>query len=431
MGLWAVKSDDKVLFGKPMRTRLKGVTVVCAAVGAFGSAAAFSQLPAGAPLSAAPTMLASPAGSGAAQPQLTPDARGDRLWLSWLEPVTGGGRRFRLAELQGDTFSTPVTIVEGTNLLANWADVPSVYVTRRGEIVAQWLERGGGGYGIRLRTSRDGGKTWTAPTAPHPLDSPGEHGFVSFFETADGTPGLVWLDGRGAAGHGTAGHGGQAAMALRATTVTNGTPGAELVVDPRVCDCCPTAATQSGDAVLVAYRDRSDEEIRDISVARFARGSWSPPSRVHADNWQINGCPVNGPAIGASGSTVAVAWFTQATNNTPEVRVAFSKDAAQTFGPAVRVNTGATTGRVGLLLPDASRALVSSIERVDGTSSLVVREVSIDGAVGPLTVVGPMSADRSSGMPRLARHRRRAIFAWTATASGAPSQVQVAAAPLR
>ena len=47
---------------------------------------------------------------------------------------------------------------------------------------------------------------------------------------------------------------------------------------------------------VAVYRDRSPEEIRDISVVRLVDGVWTEPAPVHADNWMIEGCPVNGPA---------------------------------------------------------------------------------------------------------------------------------------
>jgi len=61
---------------------------------------------------------------------------------------------------------------------------------------------------------------------------------------------------------------------------------------------------------IVAYRDRSDTEIRDIYVSRSVGSNWSQPVAVHRDNWQIAACPVNGPALSADGTAVALAWFT-------------------------------------------------------------------------------------------------------------------------
>ena len=59
-------------------------------------------------------------------------------------------------------------------------------------------------------------------------------------------------------------------MALRAATFdSTGKFLKESVVDPRVCECCPTAAAETSDGVIVAYRNRSAGEVRDIYVARL------------------------------------------------------------------------------------------------------------------------------------------------------------------
>lgn len=415
-----------------MRVHLGTLIVLCAisAAAALGQTGQSSLPPPAAPL----TALASPAPVGSAQPNLFADRSG-RVWLSWIEPRAAGGRSVRLASLQGARWSEPVTIAEGANLLANWADFPSVFVARDGTLAAHWLETGltRGAYGIRVATSRDGGRTWTPPAIPHRDNSPAEHGFVSFFDAPDGSPGMIWLDGRDmAGGHaaGAAGHG-PAAMTLRATTIRHGTPGDETVVDRRVCDCCQTSAVAVPDGVVIAYRDRSDEEIRDISVARFTQGQWGPPVTVFADAWQIKSCPVNGPVLAASGDSVAVAWFT-AVGGTSRVQVAFSS-GGRPFSAPIRLDSNVTLGRLAMVMPGPDRVLVSSIERKAGpdlASELVIREARRNGSISAPLAVG-MSADRSSGFARMALVGRRLIVAWTGVTPNAPPRVHVAATELR
>jgi hypothetical protein len=383
------------------------------------------------PFVAPPVEVAAPAPEGASLPFLATDARG-RVWLSWLEPKTGGGHRFRLARWQNGAWSEARTIAEGDNFFANWADVPSIFVTSTGTLAAHWLQRGGGrgtyDYGVRVRTSSDEGRTWTPVAVPHKDASPTEHGFVSFFEGAGSEPGLIWLDGRASAGHASGGHGG--AMSLRSTALKHGVPGEDVLVDDRVCDCCPTTAVRTASGVLVAYRDRSDGDIRDISVSRLSGGAWTKPARVNADDWQINGCPVNGPSLAAAGKSVVVGWFTSA-GGTSRVRVAFSTDNGVTFGAPADVPAATTLGRVAVAMPGAGRALVSSLERLADGAALVVREARADGKIGAMVRVAPMSAERTSGFARVAISGRQAIFAWTDARRGAPSRVKVAVARLR
>ena len=59
-------------------------------------------------------------------------------------------------------------------------------------------------------------------------------------------------------------------MALRTARVelgpVFGVVGASEELDPKVCDCCQTAAAVTDDGPVVVYRNRSDQELRDISA---------------------------------------------------------------------------------------------------------------------------------------------------------------------
>jgi hypothetical protein len=407
-----------------MWTRLASALSVVALLTVAASGAGQNGTSSGSPFAGTVTMIDSPAPAGSAQPAMTVDRSG-RIWLSWLEARAEGGNRYRVASLQGSVWSEPITIAEGETLLANWADVPAIFVTSTGGLAASWLERGPerGRYGIRVRTSTDDGRTWTPTVTPHRDDAVAEHGFVAFFDAPGVGPGLVWLDGREMSR-------GQGNMSLRATTVAGGRPGEEMLVDDRVCDCCQTAAARIDGGVIVAYRDRSDDEIRDISVTRYVNGTWSAPSTVHADNWQINACPVNGPVIAASGRAVAVAWFTL-DGREPLTKVAFSTDGGETFSPPARIDVDQTVGRLGIAMLDAERALVSSIERAGDDSHVVVREVRRNGRTSDIVRIAPIEPGRASGIPRMAVSGREVVFAWTDVSADGPSRVRVASARIK
>jgi hypothetical protein len=219
-------------------------------------------------------------------------------------------------------------------------------------------------------------------------------------------------------------------MTLRATVIKNGAAGAESVIDPRVCDCCQTSAARAGNTVLVAYRDRSDKEIRDTSISRFVNGAWSAPVTVHADGWEINGCPVNGPVVVANGEAAAVSWFTSVAN-TPKALVAFSGDAGKTFGGPIRIDTNLTLGRLAMLMPSADRVLVTSLERGTTGGRLVMREVRKNGTMSEPLLISDATPDRSGGFARLALSGRRVLVAWTDVRPGTPSRVSIASMELR
>ena len=327
--------------------------------------------------------------------------------LSWLEPVPGanlpeGGKgryRLRVSRFQASSWTAPATVTEGEGFFANWADFPAVASNGR-HAVAHWLAVEGAdkyAYSIALAGSADAGATWR-PLGKLPADDvEAEHGFVSWLAEPGPGAGLraFWLDGRGMPGGGP--------MTLRSARVdpTAGSSNEELL-DDRVCDCCQTDAAMTSDGPVVVYRDRSPEEVRDIAIRRLTAAGWSEATRVHADGWHIEGCPVNGPAVAASGRRVAVAWFTGAP--TPRVLLAFSEDSGATFAPPIPLDTDKPLGRVDLVLDPRGNAIVSWLGRdpVDpARSALRLRRLDPSAPAGAAITVSTTTADRASGFPRL------------------------------
>jgi hypothetical protein len=378
--------------------------------------------------------IASPAKPGSAEPYLSVGPDG-RVYMSWLEPADSG-HALRFAVHNGSAWTTPKTIVARRDFFVNWADFPSIVVLDGGRLAAHWLQRNGPGtyaYGIRISQSSDGGATWSKPVMPHRDSSQTEHGFVAMWRES-GKVGAVWLDGRKfkQAGHdapGATGHDAGNEMMLLTTTLSpTGKRGAEVRLDERTCDCCQNAAVMTKSGPIIAYRDRSRDEIRDIYVTRRVRGKWLPGTPVHNDNWKIAACPVNGPALAAHGDRVALAWFTAA-NDSARVKVAFSNNAGASFAAPIRIDGGNPAGRVDVAMLDDGGALVTWIERIGGdTAAVRVRRVSPGGKAGAPVTIASSSAARASGFPQMAITGTHVMFAWTMP--GRPSAVRIARASL-
>lgn len=377
-----------------------------------------------------PVAVAMPAAAGSGEPFLAA-APGGELLLSWIEATSDSTHALRFARHAGAAWSAPVTVAEGRDWFVNWADFPSIVQLPDGSLAAHYLQRSGPGtyaYDVWLTRSVDGGTTWSSPLRPHRDGTRTEHGFVSLFPHGDGL-GAVWLDGRAYEGAETSsgGHGGE--MSLRFTTLSpRGEPAPETALDMRTCDCCQTAVAVTDAGPVVFYRDRSPEEVRDISVVRLEAGGWTAPTPVHQDGWRIDACPVNGPAAAARGSALAVAWFTAA-QDTPRVLVAFSNDAGATFSAPVRIDDGAPVGRVGLVLDEDGTAFVSWLENTAAGADIRVRPVTSTGRAGEAAVAASTSAARASGFPRLALRDDHLWLAWTEP--GEARRVQLARLPVR
>lgn len=353
-----------------------------------------------------PLELGAPWGSLA--PRFAADS--DSLRLTWLAPDGDSGTALWQSTLEGPGFGTPTRFARGSGWLANWADVPQVSYSNGFRTMA-WLERLGESpwaYGIKVRTMAPDGAVDVSDRWLHADTSETEHGFVSMVPVGDAQTWAVWLDGRATAKDGP--------TQLRAARiVADGPPSHEVVLDSQVCDCCPTAAVRCPDgALLVAYRDRSDDEVRDIAVTRLDLDGWSRPRVVHRDEWKLAGCPVNGPALAVSDSVVALAWFAMLGGVDPAVSVAFSSNCGRNFGRPVRLDSQHAHGRVDVAPLGGGAFVVTWIEAADSVGTLWARRVGPDGADTAVALM-PLSPDRSSGFPRLAAYDGRLYLAWTET----------------
>src|SRR5690606_25740946 len=262
---------------------------------------------------------------GTSAPDLSASHDG-RILLPWIDSQPGRRHSFRYSTWDTDRLRwtrAPMTIAIGNRMFVNWADTPHIAATLDGAIWAHWLQKSGDtatAYDIALVRSRDGAN-WSPPLVPHDDRTQTEHGFVSLWPHGTNLLGIAWLDGRATAGGDHAGHGthdpanheGRGAMALRAALVD---PAQRLVlesvIDTRVCDCCQTSVALTSRGPLLFYRGRSPEEVRDVLVSRLEGNVWTAPKRVHADDWRVTGCPVNGPSAAGHGHRAVVAWYTEA-----------------------------------------------------------------------------------------------------------------------
>lgn len=362
----------------------------------------------------ATTLVQAPAATGSAEPFLFTDEAG-RVYLSWVEK---GDSISSLKYSQWDkgNWTAPVQIASGKNWFVNWADYPMLAINKN-QFVAHFLERSSDArlaYTVQLTTSADG-KAWNKPMVVHDDGKHAEHGFVSLLPY--GANFLVaWLDGRNTVMEGMEdmdGHEGHhGAMSLRAAIINpRGEKLKEWELDNKTCDCCQTIAALTSDGPVVIYRDRSDEELRDISIVRLQQDSvWTKPASIYSDNWKIAGCPVNGPRADAIDNTLAIAWFTAA-DSQPTVKLIFSTDGGKTFDKPIQINTGATIGRVDVLLLDATTALVSWME----DATLKSMRVERDGSKGKPIQIASTSEARSSGFPQMTKAGDKIVFAWTDT----------------
>ncbi len=359
-------------------------------------------------------ILSSPSKSTSGEPFLFTD-KDSTVYLSWIE-TSADKTILKFSSLQNNQWSEPMIIATGNTWFVNWADYPMI-ATNGKQFVAHFLDKSGEGtyaYDVKLTTSGDSGNKWTEPQVLHDDGKKVEHGFVTLIPYGENFF-VTWLDGRNTEIEGMKemkgmdhhdGHHGS--MSLRAAVIdAKGNKIKEWELDNKTCDCCQTSAAITINGPVVVYRDRSDKEIRDMSIVRFIDGQWSEPQTIHNDNWKIAGCPVNGPRVAWENNNLAVAWFSAATD-TSQVNVIFSTDGGATFGRPIRVDEGTAIGRVDIVMIDDKSVMVSWME---GTI-IKVAKVHSDGVKEPSIIIASSSESRSSGFPQMTKSGNQLIFAW-------------------
>ena len=366
---------------------------------------------------AQPKEIEAPGAADSAFPQLAADGRGG-VFMTWIETLKdGAGHRLRMAHRnEGGSWDEPSTVHEGRDFWRNWADFPGLGVFADGSVMAHWLARSGEAtydYNIKARISKDAGRTWGETFLVNTDGTKAEHGFVSFAPTDKGL-GVAWLDGRETKGmsHDDE-HAGSGAMTLRfAEFSSDGGRIRESRLDAKVCDCCQTAMVNTSKGLLAAYRDRSDLEIRDISLVRPLADKIAPRS-LSKDGWKIQACPVNGPALAAAGDAVTAVWFTMA-GGKARVKAAVSRDGGDRFSSPVEIDGAAPIGRVDVAILRSGESLLTWLGRGAGdTGEIKAAFLDTNAGFKPPFLVASTSIARASGFPRLEVSGDEAVFAWT------------------
>ncbi|MEA2572305.1 MAG: hypothetical protein QOI24_4306 [Acidobacteriota bacterium] len=348
------------------------------------------------------TAIRVPFSGASVEPNIAADRNGGFV-VSWIEKATSS---FSFAPYRDGNWFQPRMITHG-RLLVNKADFPSIAVAPEGTLYAQWIETKGEATSIRVAQSTDNGATWSAPLRPH-ADVASEFGFASLLPAHDRSAHVIWIDGAKAAQQTAS----DAENELHAATIdAAGKLSAAVTLDPRVCDCCQTAAAMTDDGPVVAYRDRSADEVRDIQVVRLTLEGWTQPKTLHADGWKIAACPVNGPQLDANGKNVVAAWFTDAGNHA-RVNVAFSRDSGANFGAPTVVDDGKPLGHVDVALLDDGSAIVTWLEQSGDKTRIEARRIGNDGTRGNATIVAETTSSAAVGFPRLAVSKQNVAVVW-------------------
>ncbi len=336
----------------------------------------------------------------------------NKTLLSWIETIGDSLAILKYSRLKGDTWEAPQEIIAGNDWFVNWADYPAI-VDNKGNLLSHVLKKSSEGtysYDVKLNVLPKGESQWRTNLTLHTDSTATEHGFATLLPYKSNSFFVTWLDGRNTQEKEGEERG---AMTIRAAVVSpTGDISDELELDSRTCDCCQTTAAITKNGPVVIYRDRSEDEIRDISIVRNVAGEWTQPKTIYDDTWKINGCPVNGPKAAAMDNTLAIAWFTAA-NEKPQVNVVFSADGGENFDAPITVSEINSMGRVDITLLEPDTAIVSYMESKEGSAQLKAVKVNRSGEVSKVITITDLDTSRKTGFPQMEVVKGNLLFAWT------------------
>ena len=355
-------------------------------------------------------------GDNNAQPNLV--SSNGALSLSWISSKNKNKASLHFSQFKKGKWIKPQKIANGSDWFVNWADFPA-HAINEDLIITSYLKKSDSGtytYDVILNLQKLSGEKIKKDFLLNTDGVKAEHGFVSIIPNNNKGFFITWLDGRNTVEKKLDGH--HKPMTIRFAEITNtGEVINESELDEAACDCCQTSIAMTNNGPIVVYRDRSENEVRDIYTIRNINGVWEEPNPLHNDGWIINGCPVNGPKVAVNSTNLAIAWFT-VFNDNPIVNVSFSKTNGDSFGIPFKLNDLDAIGRVDVAFLNNEEVIVSYMEVDDIGTYLRIKKVSVNGEISKPITISKIDGGRNTGVPQLEIINNEIFIVWTISLEG-------------
>jgi hypothetical protein len=349
----------------------------------------------------------------------------------------------------GRTFATPTRVnqVAGDANLSGEQPPRVALVPRAGRhpsIVVVWTAKAPAGARLLSARSEDGAKSFAAPVRVPGSEAAGNRGWQSIAAGGDGEVVAVWLDHREASKD----RGGASMQHAEHQHLASGQKPADGVARAQlsklmfarldrpdsshqltggVCYCCKTAiATDSAGGVFTAWRHVYEGNVRDLAFAKSSDGgrSFSPPVRVSDDNWVLDGCPENGPALAVDeAKRIHVVWptlvpgATAASEPTLALFYAMSNDGRR-FTGRQRIPTEGFPRHPQMSLGRAGELIVAWDEQARGTRRVAFAHAVLDGKSAPRFVRQQIGDTARAEYPVPSHVTDGTLVAWTSGSVG-------------
>jgi len=186
-----------------------------------------------------------------------------------------------------------------------------------------------------------------------------------------------------------------------------------------LCNCCRLDVDLDVDGLpVVLARFVYPGQVRDHGMLKASpAGLLGTPWRVTEDDWQLEACPMHGPALSiARDGRYHIAWFTQGRHR-QGLFYAHSDDRGRHFSaPAVVGQTSALPGHADLL--SLGRRVVLAWREFDGTETRIMAMQSRDRGDTWSASVTLAHTQHGADHPFLVSDEKRVFLSWNSTGRG-------------
>jgi hypothetical protein len=390
---------------------------------------------------------------GRANANVSLAAAGEFVAAAWSAAEPGGSMDIYLSVRpdDGKGFSAPVRVnATPGDARVNGEQPPRIALVPRAtfpSIVVVWTAKRDANTVLLTARSDDGGGTFGASRPVPGTDAPGNRGWHAVGTDAADQVHVVWLDHRRMASdakaesthrHGAPAEAGKDAVDMSQFSdlyaATIGNPASPAALTAGVCYCCKTAIAPAADGAMhLAWRHVYPGNLRDIAFTTLrGPGSSLGPARVSEDQWMLQGCPDDGPAMDVDrGGRIHVVWPTVVADQGAGQKVLFyaASDDGRTFTPRARLPVTGQANHPQIAVARDGTLLLAWDEVSGSTRRIVIARSAGDGlAAAPGFRRDQSAADQVGVYPAIALTPTTSIVAWT---SGAPAESSIRVRQMR
>src|SRR5262245_37798199 len=396
-------------------------------------------------LSGAPVDLAVP-GRANTTPSIGSEA--DTVVIAWGATVEGGATDVYAAVSRdaGRTFASPVRVndINGDARLSG--EQPPRVAIQRDAITIVWTTKGPRGTVLKSARSTDGGKSYARAAVVPGGDAAGNRGWQAVTVDARGQVNVVWLDHREMAENAATTHhehsgGGKpdgVAMAQKSKLYVASLGGAMTphAITGGVCYCCKTAfAVGRNGELFASWRHVYPGNLRDIAftVSSDGGGSFSPIARVSKDDWMLEGCPDDGPAMVVDAANrIHIVWPTLVTDSAggdPTIALFYASSIdGKTFTARERIPTEGMPHHPTLAIGGDGSLVAAWDEVASGKRRAAIGRAKPDASGRASFSRTIVSGPDAALYPVVATAGGAAVMAWT-NGTGSAATIRVARMP--